>query len=325
MKNINSLPIFKLFNDVQGCTETEDILTKGGINFKVEAQDQHITIRDKYTGNTEKILNDRMVAVYRPSTRKILGTVGRGYGFVQNSDAVEFCRAFSQGGEAEFHSAVAPNLGETLFLLMKQPKWIDLGAGDKIHAYFCVTSTHDGRGCFRAIPLYLREVGQTVYTPPAVSSAFKFRHTKRVGARMAKAQLALSVLADYWSEYSDNVKKFASINVNDDQARDYFKIVYPGDSTRSENVRDSVFDIYKNTGVGHELPSCKDTLFGCMAAVSENADFNQTVKVSGIKDQVAARLHSRISGSAAETKAKAMHTCYKMAGFGRILRGNTTV
>lgn len=309
--SIHKTPIFDLFNKVDHCKTKDEILEDGEINYEVEKVDQFITV-DEEGGESFKIINPFTRAVYRPSTQKIIGTVGVKFGLIQNSEVVDFADVFSVNGDAEFHAAIAPNLGERIFILMKQPQWVDLGGGDSIHSYFCITSAHDGTGCFNAIPLYLRSVGQLVITPPYTSSALKIKHTKNAMDRLSKSKALIMKLGEYFEDYTDSFKNFATLKLTDERARDYFKLLVPGDKTRSENVRERLWDLYKISGAGCKLPTCQDTLLGAMMAVMENAEYYSTVKESQLKDQVAARIHSRLSGSAAELKARAILVSQKM-------------
>jgi phage/plasmid-like protein (TIGR03299 family) len=314
-------PIFNLFSRVDQCRTAEDILNEGGLNYRVEKQPHSITIRGEDIGDMQTIVNPFTVSVFRPDISKIIGTVGIDYGLIQNDEVLEFCNIFTERGEAEFYAAVAPNNGERIYVLMKQPKSIDLGVDNTIQAYFCIISSHDGTGCFRARPIYVHTRSNTLITPPAKGSAFRIKHSKRVTENMKKARIVLQTFTDYWREYTDNFRDFATCKITDDQAQTYFKMLFPNEeSTRSENIRERLFNLYKSNGISCNIASCKETLFGAMMAVVENADFYQTVKSSRLKSENAVLIHSRLEGSAAELKARAisasvrMHDMFKKGG-----------
>lgn len=312
-------PIFKLFHDIRNCQTREEILNTGKFNYKVAKKPNLVSFEDEFGGSVT-VESPYSVATYRTDktgVEAVLGSVGPNFGLIQNWEMVEFCEHFTAEQEAEFHCVQAPNKGERIFMIMKMPAHVSLGANDEIHAYFCITSAHDGSGCFNAIPLYLHNASQTVITPPVQGSAFKIKHSKNVINRMAKAKVTLRAMGDYWSDYAGLFQDFAQIKLTSDRAHEYFHLVFPGtqaESTRSENVRAKMWDLYSGRGICSGLPSCKETLLGAMMATVEYAEYYQTVKSSKHRDEMAARIQSRLTGSAAELKAKALRMSIKLSG-----------
>jgi phage/plasmid-like protein (TIGR03299 family) len=309
-----------MFPNLSECLTDEEVLEKAKLNYIVEKKDIEVPFTDE-GGNVERAIQPRHVSIVRTDKigiDAILGCVGRQFGLIQHADMVDFCRGFTTDGYAEFYAGGPLNKGEQVFLLMKQPDWVDLGAGDKVSAYFCITSAHDGSKCFRAMPLYLRELNQTVITPTCSDSAFKIKHTVNAIDRMRTLAVVRDRLKEYWQNYAATFRSFATIKLSDQTANEYFELVFPDSektTTRAENARTKVFDIYKTTGVGCNLPSCKETLLGALFAVVYYADYYQIVKASKHKNEMAARIHSRIEGSSAELKAKSIRMAEKIKRF----------
>lgn len=315
-------PVFELLNNIKHCSTMEEYIKEGKLDYTIEKVD----LAPKATWNTSgDVVMPHHVGVMRvgkTGREAIMGNVGREYGLIQPRDIVEFCDEFKVNGKAEFYAAGAPNFGEEIFVIMKQPEFIDLG-GDAIHAYFCVTSSHDGKGAMNAIPLYLREVNQTVIVPPHHGKDFHIKHSKNAMERVIKARRLIGKMVQYWEDCTHNFKRFSKVQLTQERAEQYFMLVFPGtskDSTRAQNVRDKIMGLYTDYGIGCKLPTCRGTLLGAMMAVVEYADYYQVVKKSKHRDEVTARIHSRIEGSAAELKVKAINMSIKFEKMGSMLR-----
>lgn len=306
--------ILSLFHSLKNAKSTDDVLKDGNFNYIVEKRPHEVTV-NLPDGTVKKLVSEFSAAAFRGDINTIIGSIGVGFGLVQNREVVEFCQAFCTSGDADFYGAVAPNLGEKVYVLMKQPKFVDIGCGDEIHSYFCVTAAHNGSGCLNPIPLYVRKASQTIITPPYSAASLKIRHTKNVQANIAKAKKVIGRIGAYFEEYMDNFVNFSKVNLSDEEAMFYLKLVIEdpeNDPTRAENARNRIFELYKGKGRGSSLPTCKDTLFGAMLAITEYADDMLTVRNSKLKDEVSARIHSRLEGSGAELKAKAIAMSHKL-------------
>jgi hypothetical protein len=101
-----------------------------------------------------------------------------------------------------------------------------------------------------------------------------------------------------------------SIPLTDRQSREFIESVLPhddkkGPSKRLENIRDDIYQIYQNTGIGTRLPKCRNTLFGVVQAFTEWADIKRTVRESSKRDEISARLDARLVSDSAKKKQKA--------------------
>jgi len=314
---MTNVPVFGFFHDVSKCATIDDILEqeKDYIGFTVEKVKMKVPIPSKAAPFfTEDVIHPTEAALIRTDKTgrdAILGSAGVEYGIIQNRQTLEFCSIFQKYG-AKIVSVFAPNFGEKLYVMMKQPDFIDLGPNDKIDAYFCVSTTHDGSGAFRFTPLYLHRHSQLVISVPTSSNLKPIKHSKLVHNQLATAQRMMGALGSYWEDYSDNFQAFSTTKVTDKNVQMFLGLLVPKDSTRSENIRERIFDIYKNSGLCRNLASCKGTLLGAIMAVMENADHHLTVKKSKLKSEDAAFIHSRIEGSASEMKAKSIRLCVKL-------------
>jgi hypothetical protein len=198
-------------------------------------------------------------------------------------------------------------------LVMKTDDIIELSPGDSIECYFYVHTAHDGSAAVSIVPAPLRKANNTVLLMPKME-ALKFRHTKHVSSRIARAKETLYKVREYFTEYDKSFKRLSTVSITDPMLDSYYKALVPDSKenpTRAENVRGKITEIFKSEP-SLQLPYTKGTLLGAYFAVALYADWYMTVKKSSKFSEVDARIHSRLKGAGARRKADALGVALKI-------------
>jgi len=274
----------------------DELLKATGLDFTVSLEDLYF----KRNGN--EIGQPYKSAIVRDDNDVCVGTGSTIYGVVQYRDAFAMCEELinHKGIQALFGGA--PNLGEQALLVFKQEGDITLGNQVKIVNHFLVSSTHDSSGKLTVLAVPMDTNGLVMNVAEPVVSV---KHSKKVHDKVVQAKNLISKTNEAWASFEDNVKKLINVRINDDETHNFIKaVVGDKESTRSQNIRDKIYDITK-TGISRFYPNCAGTLFGVVLACVEWADNHQTVRASKYCDETTAALNAKLVGDGATKKAKA--------------------
>ena len=256
-------------------------------------------------------------SVVRRGDNKIaLGVHSARYGLTQYKETLAFLNDIAGQNQVTFQSATSIDNGARVYIAMKAPNTVVFAPGDEIQCYYTAGTSHDGTGSIELMCSPVHTKSQTILTT-LDSGIIRMRHTAKVKDRLARASGTINKMNEIWSRHADKFTKFCNLPVSDLDARAYFALVVPSDvepvHTRTQNVRDKMFDIYK-AGMTSNLPSCQGTLLGCFVAALIFGDYYKTVRKSIIgRTEHDIMVESRLSGTSARFKADAFHAALKMA------------
>jgi phage/plasmid-like protein (TIGR03299 family) len=121
---------------LQDAPTTEDAIKHAGLDWRVK-------LEPIYTADGARV-PDSMVT-RRESDKRILGTVGKGYGILQNADAFKFFDPFLARGEASLESAGSLRGGKTVWVLAKlNRRPLEVTPGDAVEKFLLLSNGHDG-------------------------------------------------------------------------------------------------------------------------------------------------------------------------------------
>lgn len=301
----NRVPLSKLFkrlDDPYG--SIDDALKAIGGDFEVEKRD--VFILDDQECITDEIHEtqvDGYSAVVRRDTGVPLSVMGNRYGVVQYRSALSFLSEVIGNKQAEIYAGQVVEGGAKLHLIVKTPDFVELTPGERFDCFFTVSASHDGTGCLQAMCSPVHNISQTVFTP-AGGGVVRIKHSAKVDARLAQAQRMFNKLHTHFVEFGEQVKDMCGITLTEQEAGDYFYSIVDGESTRAQNIREKMYDIFTTTGLCVRLPSCKGTLFGAFMAVQQYADYYKTVRKSIRRNELDAKIEARLSGDGAKLKAE---------------------
>lgn len=236
-----------------------------------------------------------------------LSTVGMGYLVQVYRDAFGIAEPLVAGG-VEIVGGGILNVGEKAILLLEGKGVFRLAPGFDIVNRYALLSGHDGDTKIevRMAP-YCPRTGTTITFD--ASRPLCFKHTRNSGARVRRASTVLRNVTENWNEFTRGVQKMVSFPISHTEGRAFIDAVISTTidepSTKIENLREQVFDIWTTTGVGTRLPQCCNTVFGVVQAFAEYCDKFKTVRKSKIRNEVAAGIEARLCSAGAKQKQRA--------------------
>lgn len=132
----HKLPWHGLGERVDGNLTPKEMLKAAGLNWKVEQQDAFIEI------GGEKVEIGRK-ALVRSSDKRILTVTGKDWKPLQNADAMEFFREYTEAGGATLETAGSLRGGKVIWGLAKLGKGFTMKGGDRTEGYILLTSPHE--------------------------------------------------------------------------------------------------------------------------------------------------------------------------------------
>lgn len=309
--------IFSRLNSLKECATFEDAIKKAGMDFTAIKKPMFIPVGLPNIGDAIKYYQNPDHVAIEHENGTYLGTTGSNYGLVQYPDIFEFSQAMTEEVGVGYEYGGVSGGGRNAYLVMKTAEFIEISAQDRIECYFYFVSSHNRSTGLNLIPSPLRTSNNTVMLFPGVS-AIRFRHTKNVMDRLARAKKSIGKVREYFKKFEDSFKELAQTELTPELETVYLKTVFPGsddDSTRAENMRLKVKDIHM-TEPSLQFPSTKRTLLGLYFATVQYADHYMTVRKTGEKDEMTARLESTIGidGAAARRKAEALAIAMQFRG-----------
>jgi len=254
--------------------------------------------------NGNDVTSERGMESVNRTIDRSMGLVGCDYELVPYNVALSPVEPLIDKG-ARLVAGGAPNNGERAFLVVEMPGEITLSAKDKIYNRILMTSSHDGTACIECRTTPYRPLNGTVMTIDA-NSPLKFKHTRNVSDKVQRARKIHRTVMANWDEFKGGVQKMISTPITDETARELIAaLVGDGDATRTVNLREEIYSVYKLTGIGTRLPQCKGTVFGLVQGVAEWADHHKQVRKSKKLNEAAAAINSHLIADAAKKKQKA--------------------
>jgi hypothetical protein len=134
-----------------------------------------------------------------------------------------------------------------------------------------------------------------------------FKHSARIEDRLSQARKVLAKSTDFWGTFQDEARRMIEHEVNDKQSEEYFLSLFPGDATKTVNIRNKCFDLYKE----HKSPTCTNRVFGLLMAVQTYAERWKVVRKSKKRNEVEAAIEATLTGDVARIKSTAYATAIK--------------
>lgn len=301
-----------LFTQTEGAKTIREVLDLINCNFDAE----QVPIAHKLSDDTYSIIPGKS-CIRRGDNKTPLGIMSARYGLAQFRDTLNFLDDIVGSSAAEFYGAKSIDNGALLFIAIKAPNSVFFAPDDSIECFYTASTSHDGTGSIQLACAPVHKRTQTIFTT-LDSGIIRMRHTKLIKDRLARATGTINKMQAVWTSHADKFRTFAKLSMGDDEARTYFAMVADSDKigdevpTRTQNVREKLFDIYK-TGMAAQLPSCRGTLLGGFISALVFGDYYKSTRTSTIgRSEQDVMIESRLSGTAAKFKADAFAACLKL-------------
>jgi hypothetical protein len=154
----------------------------------------------------------------------------------------------------------------------------------------------------------------TIINLPDGFGKFKFKHTKNVIGRIDRAKMSIAKVKTYWELTQKSFNLMSMVHLTAEKLDEYWKLILPGEHTRSGNIRERMDTIFK-THPAYQFPATKGTILGAYLAVVEYVDNEMGVRVTGKKNSSTddAKINSLVDGQAAQRKSKAFACALRLS------------
>lgn len=133
----NELPWHGLGNRVDSKSTVDQMLKAAGLNWKVNLHQCKIEVGGKLRDVTGKF------ALVRETDNRVLTMVGPNWKPLQNKDALEFFREYTEVGGATLETAGSLRGGKIVWGLAKLAAGFKLPGGDQVNGYLLLISPHE--------------------------------------------------------------------------------------------------------------------------------------------------------------------------------------
>ena len=273
------------------------------------------------------ITDDRHVpdkfATVRTDNFDVLGTVGKDYEVVQNTDAFTFFDSIVGGDGMLYETAGALGKGERIFITAKLPDYIRVGKDDLIEKYLFLTTSHDGFGSITAAFTPIRIVCNNTLNAALRNHthAIKIRHTASAKDRLAEAHKLMGISSILSDELSGIFNQWAKVRITDKEVKHLIQVAMTPNKETLENLLsgkaeelssyyvnmvDKVYE-YALSAPSQQQETTAGTLFGAYNSVT---GYFQNVRK--YKDGEA-KLKSIIEGTARQRAQTTFNLCKDFA------------
>lgn len=201
--------------DVSGAKDTNEVLTRSGLDFVVEQ-----TPLQTESG----LVVPGMVANVDTTNGKVLGVTSQKYHPIQNADAFDFVNDIGEG--LEFVKSGMTQSG-MVYMIARMPDSDILGDG--ITPYVCFRNSFNGRFPLTAAICPLRIVCQNQFNLAFKQSpnTVTIRHSSRAEERMREAQRVLRATSSHMDEMKAFAFKMARAKATDAQFSEVLDSLFP--------------------------------------------------------------------------------------------------
>jgi len=230
----------------------------------VRASDGSIDTARSENSDLFNISNPQMCMTVRSDTRSYLGTVGKGYKIVQNTD---YCKFFDEalGADSACITGVGTlgKYGSRVFMVATLPNMLEILPSEPIERHILLTNTHDGTGPVEALFIAWDKERDTMLHAPG--GKVKIRHTKNAQRRINTAHTILYKNDQYWARIQRAFAYMAKRDVGDARVRDFLSAMFPDTcdqegedgtvepghtSHQAQAKRDEIMSIFEETSNG---------------------------------------------------------------------------
>lgn len=317
---------------VQDAPTPSQALTLAGLDWRVNQLPLYAM---DLTGK-QRIAIDSHVLNVRSDNNGKLGIVGTDYIPFHNSDLADFCGALSDSGDVRVESAGSIRGGGKVWFLLKGESF-DVGNGDEVAPYICVSNGHDGGTALRitpttvrvvcsntlhmVIPRREREQGRAKFG----QAAFVSFHIGDLKRKVEEAKRALSVYGKSLETTRDLITELSAREVNSRMFKAFFLEAYARDfngipanpKTESDKKkRDKAMDAFNRVQARFESEStiAGSTLWNAFNAYT---GWLQNDRGLNYRDQNVKRersINSKLFGTDSERTSKAFSQALELVG-----------
>ncbi|SIR14010.1 phage/plasmid-like protein TIGR03299 [Aeromonas hydrophila] len=215
--------------------------------------------------------------LYRSDTQAPLSVVSKRYNVVQPHEVLNFYQDLVQAGRFELETAGVLKGGRMPWALARMGQDMRLNGSDTVKFYLLLATSCDGTLCTTAQFTSLRVVCNNKLQMALNDKAdvIKVPHSTKFNPEYVKEVLGLG-LAN-WDLFQRNINEQSHRSVSPAEAILFFSDLINDPTDDDGNIALSrptkkLQELYQGTGMGSELASAKNTVWGLVNAVTEYID-----------------------------------------------------
>lgn len=192
-----------------------EALAVGGLDWTVEESTALTATFAEVDGTATRNIIDSHKTLRRSDDKTILGTVGSGYGIVQNSTLAEIANSFNLAG-VRVETAGSLFGGRKIWFLLDGGS-IDVGGkGDVTNRFIMLHNAHDGTASLGGDLVKTRVVCNNTYTGALNEGGafFRYRHTSGIALRVEDAKQALAAFRSVTEKDDAAMQALAAKNLS---------------------------------------------------------------------------------------------------------------
>jgi Domain of unknown function (DUF932) len=214
-----------VFGAITATTKVEEALAFGGLDYEVET----FSLKPLLTGLPEEPeaewVMPSFAGIRRADDRKVVFAVLREtYTPVQNREILEYVTPLLTATGGEFTRVGSFANGAQIFAFITLNEKLVLPGGQEVQQHLVLNSSHDGSKC-----LEIKVAATLNENLIKLSSAYKFRHTKRVHLRAAEVMRVLELKDTFYKELTEKIGTLLGESMTDEEASNWLKnfLKYP--------------------------------------------------------------------------------------------------
>ena len=273
MAYANEVPWHGLGTPVSDDLTVDEMLVKAGLDWRVDMQPLY-TMR-----NGEAVEVPGKQALVRETDGKVLTIASPNWTPLQNRDAMEFFREYTEMGGAKMETAGSLRGGKLLWMLAKVNKdFVVKGrANDTVRGHILLSWSHevgranDARTCAERVVC-----ANTLAVALNEQNTATYRQTHSAAFDMKKAKEAIQLSVDQIAKMEREANELASLKLSQfDAARFYARLLQPVDADVEMTEEEHAQNLLEN-------PSARGRVFRSVWASYENAPGADTETAWGV-------------------------------------------
>lgn len=277
-----------------------------GMNFQLKETDDLCLINGSLHATGKKV-------VYRDDRQSpvIIGVVGTDYKLVQPMEILETHRKVLDVGGYHLRSCGTFKEGARFWSMAEGHGEVSISGVDPVKSYLFMASAADGSSSTYAIGTSLR--GNCWNQAPAMIADAKnngkfirVTHSQVFNAEEARIQIQAN--DENFLRWAEDAQQLAKMKIDSDKALEYFAQVFDVEEEDAvENKRiNTCLELFQGAGMGSQLISTKDTVWGAFNAITEYLDHHAKTESSE------SRLMNVTMGNGLRLKSKAWNAAKEL-------------
>ena len=296
-------------------------IEKAGINWEVKKEETFYN----WNGTQKRGLGFDVV---RQDNGKTLGHVGDVYNPLQNKEAFKFMDDIIGAGRAVYHTAGSLKGGSKIWLMVDMKEQAEISKGDDIRNFILLSNAHDGTAmvdiCLTTVRVVCNNTLQIALTGREKGSFTRFRHTGKMGEKIANVTDTLKLCSDKFSKFIEAGKLLQSEQITAKELDDFLVRLELERANQNEADMEEKIKAFKRTtkyaelvGAFESSPGSKlagSTLWGAVNAVTYHIDHMASSRLTDSFSSVEeARLTSAWFNAGADKKDRAFSLALEFA------------